>query len=65
LWSGHAVRQSPTAGEIRKFRRISLEEVNRMTNHSNQGCSPEKVGTMIAAGKSGGAERLEKSGGFS
>jgi hypothetical protein len=58
------LRQSPTAGELREIRRISLEVVNHCANPSNQGCSTEKLGTMIAAGKSGGAERLEKSRGI-
>jgi hypothetical protein len=57
-------RQSPTAGELGEFRRISLEVVNRSANPSNQGCSSEKDSTMIAASKSGGAERLEKSKGI-
>jgi hypothetical protein len=36
------------AGEIEQLRRISLEVVNRPSNPSNQGCSMEKLSTMIA-----------------
>jgi hypothetical protein len=65
LCRGKGHRQSPTAGEIGEIRHISLEGVNLNANPSNQGCSVEKDSTMIAASKSGGAERQEKSRGFS
>src|SRR5580765_5846745 len=38
----------------------SLEVVNRRANHPNKGCSFQNRGTMIAASKSGDAERLRK-----
>jgi hypothetical protein len=34
--------------------------VNRPANHPNKGCSIQNGGTMIAASKSGDAERLRK-----
>jgi hypothetical protein len=39
--------------------------VNRIPNHSNQGSPTLNPSTMIAASKSGYAERLENRGGFS